>query len=245
MILRRLQDSRFSEVVREWKDGTAVVLGGGPSLTVAQVEQVRRARIAGKVAGCIAVNDTYLWAPWADVCYFADSQFWEWHTAGLYKPLLGLKADQVRERFASFAGQKCSVHVIGNKIEDNKIKDESIHILWNKRSTNNAQGFSLDQRVLETAHGKNSGFQALNIAALAGAKTIILLGLDGRPAADGREHFHGGHPRPTPAAFYEAMRKGFSAAENEIKAAGVKVLNCSPGSAIDSFSKMKIEEALA
>lgn len=237
-ILRRRESDRFSEVVREWEAVTAVVLGAGPSLMQDQVALVRRARDAD--VRCIAVNDTYLWAPWADVCYFADSQFWEWHTAGIDKPLLRMRASEVRESFAEFPGQKCSIENSGANI-----KDDAVHILRNKRSPNNAQGLSLEPGVLATAHGKNSGFQALNIAALAGAKKIILLGFDGRPAADGREHFHGGHPRPTPAHFYEAMRKGFSAAENEIKAAGVRVINCSPGSAIDSFPKMKIEEALA
>lgn len=239
MILRRLADSRFSEVVREWESGTAVVLGGGPSLTLDQIELAQSAHAAGRVH-CIAVNDTYLWAPWADVSYFADAQFWEWHSTGIDKPLLGLKAGQVRQRFADFAGQKCSIE----NSSDN-IKEDAVHILRNKRSPNNAQTLSLEPGVLATAHGKNSGFQALNIAALAGAKKIILLGFDGRPAANGMEHFHGGHPRPTPSHFYEAMRKGFSAAEGAIKAAGVLVLNCSPGSGIDSFPKMPLAEALA
>jgi hypothetical protein len=87
--------------------------------------------------------------------------------------------------------------------------------------------------------------QSLNIATLAGAKEVILLGLDGRPAEDGRQNFHGGHPWPTPQAFYEAMRKGFSAVEHDLEASGVRVVNASPGSAIDSFPKMGLAEALA
>jgi hypothetical protein len=237
MILRRHEADRFSEVVRWWEGKTAVIIGGGPSLTREQVEQVSAAHEAGRVR-CIVVNDAYLWAPWADVSYAADEQWHEWMTKGIDKPMLGLKAAHVRERWANFKGQKCSIHVIGNNIEDNKIKDEAVHILKNRRS--NYQALSLDPCYLATAQGKNGGFQALNLATLAGAKTIILLGIDGKPG-----HFHGGHPRPTPEAFYEQMRKGFSAAEREIEAAGVSVINCSPGSAINSFPKMAIEEAFA
>ena len=69
---------RYSEIAPEWSGGTAVLLGGGPSLTLGQVEKVRAAREAGAVH-VIAVNDAYRLAPFADVCYFADSEWWGWH----------------------------------------------------------------------------------------------------------------------------------------------------------------------
>jgi hypothetical protein len=72
-----------------------------------------------------------------------------------------------------------------------------------------------------------------------------MLGVDGKLADDGRSHFHGGHPSPTPwSMFFEEMRKAFSAAESSIKSTGVLVLNCSPGSAIDAFTKSNLEAAL-
>lgn len=234
MILRRLPESRFSEVVREWEGVTVVVIGGGLSLTLEQVAKVRATHEAGKVR-CIAVNDAYLWADFAGVLYAADSQWWAWQAAGLPKPLLGLSGAQVRERYRSFAGERCSIEHSGDNI-----MDDVVHILRNRRSPGNVQGLSLDQGALATAAGKNSGFQAINLSILAGAKRVVLLGIDGRPG-----HFHGGHPRPTPEHFYDAMRKAFSAAENAILDAGVSVVNCSPGSAVDSFPKMKLEEALA
>lgn len=227
MILRRRED-RFSEVVREWEGGTVVVIGGGLSLTLEQVELVRAARVR-----CIAVNDAYLWADFADVLYAADSQWWDWQARGLPKPLLGLTGGEVRARYLTFAGQRCSIEYAGNNITD-----AAVHILRNKKT--NYQELSLDPCYLATAQGKNSGFQAINLAVLAGAKRVILLGIDGRPG-----HFHGGHPRPTPEHFYEAMRKAFSAAEKAILDAGVSVVNCSPGSAVDSFPKQALEAALA
>lgn len=237
MILRRRESDRFSEVVREWEGGMCVVLGGGSSLTRAQVGLVSAAHLAGAV-NCIAVNDAYLWAPWADVNYFADSQFWEWQSAGIEKPLIGLTADQVRERFVAFPGQKCSIQNSGANI-----KDDAVHILRNKSfPAQHGVGLSADPGALIS--GRNSGWQAINLAILAGAKTIVLLGFDGRPGSDGKQHWFGDHPRPTPAAFYEAMRKAFSAGEAAIKDVGVRVVNCSPGSAIDSFTKMDLAEVL-
>lgn len=218
-VLWRLPNSRFSEVSRAWEEGACVLLGGGPSLTPQQVAQVREAH----GVRCIAINNSYLLAPWADICYFADSTWWLTHRA--------------KQDFINFAGEKCS-------IQDSmlKIDDDAVHILKNRDYPSHGSGLSLDPQMIVT--GKNSAYQALNLAVLAGAKTIILLGVDGRPAKDGRSHWHEGHPRPTPLAAYEEYRRAFSAAENEITAAGVRVINASPGSVIDSFEKMDIAEAL-
>lgn len=232
-MLRRLEGTRFSEVLRVWEGATVVVIGGGFSLTLEQVAAVRAARELGAVR-CIAVNDAYLWADFADVLYGADARWWAWQEAGIPKPLLGMSADQVRERYRAFAGERCTIEHSGNDVDD------AIHMLRNHRSQPyHLQSLSLDPTALATATGKNSGFQAINLAVLAGAKTVVLLGIDGRPG-----HFHGGHPIASPAQFYEEMRKAFSAAEDSIRKAGVTVLNASPGSSIDSFPKVRLEEAL-
>lgn len=196
-----------------------MLLGGGPSLTLEQVAKVRVAHHAR----CIAINNSYLLANWADICYFADSTWWLTHRA--------------RQEFIDFAGQKCSIQDSMAKIED-----DNVHILKNRDYPSHGSGLSLDPEAIVT--GRNSAYQALNLAVLAGAKTIILLGVDGRPAKDGRSHWHEGHPRPTPQAAYEEYRRAFSAAENEITAAGVRVINASPGSAVDSFEKMELTQAL-
>jgi hypothetical protein len=235
MILRRIDGSRFSEVASLWGGLTAVILGGGPSLAREQVEMVRGAREAGTVR-VIAVNDSYLLAPWADVQYAADEHWRKWHADGIDKPLLGLTAQDVRERWAGFPGQKGGIQ------SQYPCQDDAVHLLRNRDFPAITIGLSMDPGALVT--GRNSGFQALNLAILAGAKRVILLGFDGKPNAEGREHFHGGHPKPTPAAAYPLYRQAMSAAENAIKAAGVTVLNCSPGSAIDSFPKADLEDAL-
>lgn len=233
MILRRNESDRFSTVAREWEGQTAVLFGGGPSLTQEQVELVRA---AGRVK-CVAVNDAYLWADFADVCYFADAKFFRWQQEGVAKPALGLTEEQVRERWAEFPGQKCSIE---NSMA--YIDDPAVYLLRNAHFPYHGTGLSLDPGRVVT--GRNSGFQALNLAILAGAKRIILLGFDGRPNAEGKTHFFGEHPTPTPAAVWQEIQKAFSAAESAIEAAGVRVVNCSPGSFIDSFPKMALQDAM-
>ena len=231
MILRK-RDERFSEVLPNWKGETCVLIGGGWSLTFDQVAMVRAAGVR-----CIAINNAYLLAPWADVCYFADSHFWKDHVEGIAVPLLSLTAEQQRERFASFAGEKCSIDGSGGNISD-----PGVHIL--KRKTvkgHEAFGVSTDPTALVT--GRNSGFQALNLAILAGATKIILLGFDAKVGTDGRSHLMP-HRRPTPMDAYREYQCAMKRAENEVKALGVTVLNCSLHSAIDTWPKVRLEEAL-
>lgn len=59
-------------VEKLWPGDTFICLGGGPSLTPADVDFVR-----GK-ARVIAVNDAYRLAPWADVLYACDDRWWKW-----------------------------------------------------------------------------------------------------------------------------------------------------------------------
>lgn len=221
MILRRRPDSRFSEVAREWGGGTTVLIGGGPSLTPEQVEVVRSQHEAGRIT-CIAVNNSYLLAPWAEVCYFADSRWWGNH--------------RDEPEFVAFAGQRCS-------IQDSmtKITDDAVHILRNKHFPSHGEGLSLDPAALVT--GMNGGFQALNLAVLAGSQTVILLGFDGQ-SAGGKTHWHAGHERPPHEKAYEEYRNSFAAAAAAIRDAGVRVINASPGSAIDAFEKMDLGRAL-
>ena len=234
MILRRIDGSRFSEVVPAWSGETVVIVAGGPSLTVKDVGRVGVAHMLDQVR-CIAVNDAYLLAPWADVHYAADSHWHKWHTDGIAR--VGLDAPTVAKLWAEFQGQKCSIESSGGNIQD-----DAVHMLRNKTFPDHSMGLSLDSRALVT--GRNSGFQALNLAILAGAARVILLGFDGQPAKDGKAHWFGEHPRPTPAAVYPLYCQAMSAAENAILAAGVEVINCSQGSAINAFPKAALEDML-
>lgn len=65
--------SVMPHVERLWPGSTFVCIGGGPSLTQADVESVRG------LARVIAINDAYRLAPWADALYACDAKWWNWH----------------------------------------------------------------------------------------------------------------------------------------------------------------------
>lgn len=91
--------------------------------------------------------------------------------------------------------------------------------------------------------GKNSGYQAINLAVHLGARRIILLGYDMQPAG-ARDHWFGEHPwktRPPYALFLQL----FPSIVEPLKAIGVEVLNASRVSALSCFPRVAIEDALS
>jgi hypothetical protein len=121
-----------------------------------------------------------------------------------------------------------------------EIDDAAVHVLRNAGQT----GLSLDPQALAT--GQNGGYQAINFAVLAGARRIVLLGYDGRFGADGRGHWFGEHPQPyaTRQQELEMYVKNFRGLPQPLADAGVEVLNASPGTAIDAFRKVTLDDAL-
>lgn len=195
-------------VERIWPGETFVILGGGPSLTLADVEAVRgRARV-------IAVNDAYRLAPWADVLYACDAKWWTWHNG--VPTFAGLKF-----ALEAPAGDWLGVEVLRNT------------------------GYS----GLETARdglktGRNSGYQAINLAVHLGAARIVLLGFDMGLDVDGRSHWFGEHPEPM-ASPYDQMIELFRTLPEPLKAAGVEIVNCSRRTRLDAFRIADLETVLA
>lgn len=95
--------------------------------------------------------------------------------------------------------------------------------------------------------GANSGFQAVNLSIhLAGPGRRILTGFDMSLA--GGVHWHGPHvgglKNPSQETIDGWIAK-FKAAVPDLNRAGVEVINCTPGSALDCFPMMNLEEALS
>lgn len=94
-------------------------------------------------------------------------------------------------------------------------------------------------------HGHNSGYQAMQLSVLLGARRIILLGFDMKAAADGRMHWHEDHPVKTPGnVFTQTMLPAYKTIVGPLKERGIDVINCSPDSVLNCFAKMPLEEAL-
>jgi hypothetical protein len=202
--------------------GTAVVLGGGPSLTLADVALVHAWSLrAGSECGAIAINSAWLAAPWARVLVGCDLKWWTWPHGRL-----ALRA---------FGGLMVS--------QDARVKaglDGRVH--W-VESTGVA-GYDDDPRFLRT--GRNGGYQATHMAAQMGARRIVLLGLDMSHDGAGRTHWHDGHPLPPPPEVYRTlMLEHWPSLAAALAARGVEVINATPGGLLEAFPRRPLREALA
>lgn len=135
------------------KGRPCVVVASGPSLTADDVNYCRDR------AAMIVVNDNYKLAPWADVLYAADPEWWDHHRGA--PGFNGLRLTQ-----DAGAARRWRLNYV-----------ESI----------DRPGFSLEPGVIH--RGDNSGFQALNLAVLWECSPIVLLGFDMKMAGRKRHWF--------------------------------------------------------
>jgi len=158
------------------------------------------------------VNDTYRLAPWADVLYACDYKWW-YHYDGA----------------KDFAGEKWTID-----------EEAARHFNLNKIGSTHDKSFSLEDNKI--ALGSNSGFQAMNLAAIQGATRIILLGYDMKMGPNNKRHWFGEHPDfLLMNSNYSRWVEKFHCAENLIKRCGIEVINCTLDSAIECFEKKPIE----
>lgn len=199
-----------ASVPRLFPGSTIVCVASGPSLTRDDVDWCR-----GK-APVVAVNDTYRWAPWADVLYAADPEWWEAHDGA-----------------AGFAGLKFSLHGKAGRWPGVQVLEKTGEL-----------GLELTPTGLR--RGMNSGYQAINVAVHLGASRIVLLGYD-MQMASGVTHFFGEHPagRMRRKSDYAAFCACFDSLVAPLADLGIAVVNASRESALASFPRGSLREALA
>lgn len=204
-----------------WATRPAVIVAGGPSLSDEQLRLVEQARNAERVHA-IAVNNTCERAPWADVAYFGD------YTA-------------IKHYRGGTKGGKQTA--LGNCCREWWTISKPAAERWKLQHapSDNRPGFGKDRVSMNS----NSGAQAINLAMLFGAKRVLLLGFDMRDI-DGKAHWFGQHPQPlVQVQLYDEWIYRLTVAAPDAKARGVEIINCTPGSAMECFDKVPLEEAIA
>lgn len=141
------------------RSGVCFILATGPSQNQADIDLIR-----GK-GTVYAVNNAIFMAPWADVHYACDEEWWK-----TYSP----------KRPDWFHGERLTISPYYYRHDCKRIASEH----------QNTQGFGLT--AIRT--GGNGGYQALNLAIIRGFKTICLLGFDHQHTKMKR-HCHADHPQ--------------------------------------------------
>lgn len=166
-------------------------------------------------AKVITINSTWRLAPWADVHYSSDADWWE------------LELSAMR---ATCSGQFWTGHPAG-------VADDVNVCPYDKK----ARGLSkVPGRI---AWGGNSGYCAIGLAVQFGARRILLLGYDQQD--DGRGHWHGQHPESVRKAFNWPMwHERFAEMSADAGRMGIEIVNCTRETALTCFPRMSLEDAL-
>ena len=91
----------------------------------------------------------------------------------------------------------------------------------------------------------NSGACAINLAAGAGAKRVLLLGYDCQRAPDGRTHWHPDHPgKMSNARSLPRWPEHFARARRFAASKGCEVFNCSRATALTCFERRPLDQML-
>jgi len=202
-----------------WQDMTAIVAATGPSLTEAVAELCRLAHDKDDSVAVLAVNDAWRLMPWADALYACDAAWWTLYDG------------------TDFVGDKWSSHHPNGNDKVDIAKRYGLQLVLGKTE----KRFSVDPACIH--YGGNSGFQAVNLAILLGARRIVLVGFD-MHAAGGKPHFFGEHPpRLRRSTNYERFVPAFAEAAKAMPT-GVTIINSTPGSALRCFPMMPLDAAL-
>lgn len=163
-------------------------------------------------ANVLVINDNFRLAHWANWLYACDRQWWDAYASDVQ---------------ATFHGERWT--------RDKGAADRyGLHYI----ASAPLPGLSRDPALIH--EGRNSGYQAINLAYHFGARRIVLLGYDMQGG-----HWFGEHPAEFKAHndFAEFIPQ-FDALAADLEHEGVEVVNCSRSTALDCFSRSTIEQVL-
>lgn len=165
----------------------------------------------------IAINKALLSYPNADILYWTDSRVYGWY----------------KEEFDKFKGLKYTIRHHPSYTSDVKVLRKS-------------SKFGLEDAKDGLCHGNNSGYAAINLAYLLGAKRIVLLGYDMRNEGS-KGHYHDGYPVPVTGdnIYKDQFIPGFQILADLLKEKKIEVYNASINSSLKVWQRISFNQALS
>lgn len=206
----------------DWRGKACAIVASGRSAKTARIDLIRDRIPVIAIKEC-AVD----LCPWADVAYGCDGPWWK-HRKGLpgFKGLKIAWAPAVQSAFPD-------VHLI-------KVRELTKRLPGETRSY-------VDRIITDEpgviGSGRNSAFQALNLAVQFGVNRVMLVGLDLRG-----KHYYGRNEWPKAGnpdeLQFERCIRAFNDSASLLKSLGVDVVNVSPSSALKCFRQSSVEQTL-
>jgi hypothetical protein len=166
----------------------------------------------------IAINKAFLSYPESNVLFFMDKRFYKWY----------------EKEIDLFKGLKFTNKPVPVKEDIINLKDTG------------KEGLETDPFCIR--HGNNSGYGAINLAFLMGAKRIYLLGYDMSSISPTQTHFHSGYKEfnvtHNPKVYKDNMIPYFDKLVQPLKTKGIEIYNANKNSKLKCFPFCTLQNAL-
>jgi len=161
----------------------------------------------------LGINDAYRICNRLNYLYACDRRWWNWHWT---------RVNEIKCR-------KFALEDMEGRVGIEQMQNGGI------------SGLSFEWPTLRT--GKNSGYQAINLAILLGYKKLILLGYD-MQQDNGKVHWFGDHEGPLINAGWRKYREWIEFYKGMIKElpADIEIINATRKTALTCFPRMKLRE---
>lgn len=208
--MRQPKNNDYSRLKDKFKGEIVFCVASGPSLTQEDVDSIR-----GK-ARVITVNTSFLRAPWADIHYSNDHDWWQEYEQQIRTTCSG-------ERWTGhpMVGEQLGLYTIPYDKRGRGLQEDPTKINW----------------------GGNSGYAALQLAYKTNPRLIGLLGYDMKGQLGSSSHWHGDHPEKVRKDFNFAMWiPHFEEVAKDFESKGIEVINFTRDSDLTCFKKLTLEE---
>lgn len=198
---------------------TIICVASGPSITQKQIDLIKQSGLY-----TICVNRTFELLPNCDAIFACDIRWW-------YEYYNLTQTHSPKSELYTIAG-------IGSHFYKKRQKGQQIIELPYESGV----GLGKDKLI----HGGNSGYLAVNLAYLLGAKKIILVGYD-HQHTNGKRHWHSDYDKskfPFNADHMDRMVHNFEILSKDLIDNGIDIVNCSIDTALTVARHSTLEKEL-
>jgi hypothetical protein len=198
---------------------TIICVASGPSITQHQIDLIKESGLF-----TICVNRTFELLPNCDAIFACDIRWW-------YEYYELTQSHSPKSKLYTIAG-------IADHFYKKRSKGQNIVQL------DYESGIGLGKHKL--IHGGNSGYMAVNLAYLLGAKKIILIGYD-HQHTNGKRHWHSDYDKkkfPYNADNIDRMKDNFEGLAHDLINEGIDIVNCSIETALETPRRSTLEKEI-
>lgn len=206
----------YDSLPRCYEGQTVFIIGGGPSVSRTNLKLIKDR----PVLGC---NDAFRLGTWVDWNLFCDRRWWMWNWHDLEK----------------WPNRERAICIVPQLLEERNCNWPWLKIL---RRDEARFGLSVEQDTL--CWNRGCGGAAINAAYLLGASKIVLIGFDMR-VVEGKHNYHDHHKKEERPQIYQGSMIPFlKPMADAMKVTGLQIANATPGSAMNLFPVVRLEELL-